>query len=191
MLDYSLNIANSYEFKEPWVLYFHEKNADQVYIKNIIKIIEIKTIADFWGTVNNIPMPINLFSMNGKTKILRINENYYVPNAYSFFKSYMFPTWENTRNGSEVCIKTHSLEDVNKYFNELMLLCVSIDENSILNNIIGIRVVDASYGIKNNYKIELWFNDICDFEIIKNYLHNYLNTESNHILYREHLHMKE
>lgn len=181
----------NYPLENSWTLYFHEKNSEQIYIKNIIKIIEIKTISEFWGTINNIPMPIDLFSVNGKTKILRINEDYYVPNAYSFFRSEMFPSWENTRDGSEVCIKTHSLEQINNYFNELMILCVSSNYNDIFTNLIGIRVVDASYGIKNNYKLELWFNDICNFDNIKNYLYSYLNTGSNPILYREHLHMKE
>lgn len=190
MEDNSFDTAQKYQLITPWILYFHEKNVEQVYINNIIKLIEIKTVADFWGTVNNIPMPIDLFSVNGKTKILRINECYYVPNAYSFFKDGMFPTWENTRNGSEVCIKSHSLENINRYFNELMILCVS-NNDTILDDLIGIRVVDASYGIKNNYKVELWFNTICDFDYIKKYLYNNLNTESNIILYREHLHMKE
>lgn len=179
-----------YELDSHWVLYFHEKNPDQAYIKNIVKIIEIKTIKDFWGTVNNIPMPDKIFSVNGKRKILGINQEYYIPNAYSFFKVGMFPTWENTREGSEVCIKTYSLEQVNNYFNELMLLCIS-NENNLFENLIGLRVVDASYGQKNNYKIELWFSSLCDFEVIKKYLQDYLNITNSPILYREHLNMKE
>lgn len=181
-----------YEFNTSWTLYFHEKNTENDYIKNILKLIDINNIKDFWGTINNIPKPLEMFSENGCRKILRINKEYYVPNAYSLFKSGFSPTWENTREGSEICLKTNNLETVNYYFNELCMVVVC-EADDILDNLTGIRVVDASYNHKNNYKLEIWFNNLCNFESIKEFLNSKIeiNAKNTKILYREHLNINE
>lgn len=178
------------EFDTKWSLFFHEKNSSKAYLENIVKLIDIITIRDFWGTINNIPMPKDLFSNYGVKKTLRIDKTNYCPNGYSFFKNGEFPSWENTREGSEVCLKTSSIENINYIFNELLLECVS-SLDPVFDTLIGIRVIDASYNKVNNYKLEMWFNNICDVKNVKNYLTTKLNIKDFHILYREHLYMKE
>lgn len=183
MIDYKLN--------ETWTFYFHKKEEGVLYVDNIIKLIDIDNIKDFWGTINNIPMPLLSFSVGGMRKKVRINEDIYIPNAYSFFRDDIFPSWENCREGSEICLKLNNLELTNKYFLDLMLLVIG-NFDDISGYINGIRVVDSSYNNRNNYKIEIWFNIVCDFSEAKKIISNYLNlTDKSIILYREHSKIEE
>ena len=181
-----------YLLNDTWTLYFHAKDTNKKYNDNTSKVIDISTIADFWGTFNNFPKPLEMFSEYGKTKIVkRTNET---PGALSFFRKNSYPTWEHesNTNGFEWSFRKYKdFEDTNTLWEKLLLTVVSenFEHADIIN---GIRIVDCSVDYRITYRIEVWLSD-------KNYK-EFFDTKIKQILeipqfikllYRDHSTLKE
>jgi len=130
------------KLKQTWCLYLHYKDLGKMYNDNIEKLIEIPDIQTFWGTYNNIPKTYEIFSdgINIK-KIKRTNAT---PCAYSFFRSNVFPCWEDPMNnkGFEISIRNNYNFNL---FQEQWL-------NSILNLISGNEELECINGISFGYR---------------------------------------
>ena len=173
-----------------WTLFFHEKNNNKVYNNNTIKLIDINTIADFWGTYNNIPEPSKMFfdGINHK-KVKSLNAT---PNALSFFKKDIYPAWEdpNNVNGFEFSIKYYYIQSINEFWKNTLITVINEDyESSDYLN--GVRIVDCSVYNRVIYRLEFWFNDKKNKNIIENDIKNVFYLNNCKLLYRDHNTLKE
>ena len=181
-----------YPLHRTWSLYFHSKNKEKTYSQNTIKIIDIESIETFWRTYNNIPQPKELFNSGFENKVLRIEKEYYVPNAYSFFEKGVYPTWDATNNinGAELSIrKFKGLPEMNEIWENSLIYLIS-ENFEFSKNIKGIRFVDSTLPGKPMYRIEYWFDNV-EYKIqIQEYIKKMFNIKTN-LLYRVHKDVKE
>lgn len=183
----------NYPLNDSWNFYFHAKNSDKKYSENTTKLITVSDIKDFWGTVNNIPCPTDMFSephaLNKQLK--RTGEK---PAAISLFRVNSYPTWEDptNTNGYELSMrKIKDLYSVNEQWNNIMALVVgeNFEHSEILN---GVRIVDCTIDDKIMYRIEFWFSD----KLHKDYFENKIKQSLNipkfiKLMYRDHCSLKE
>ena len=188
--DELVDIGKQLKLNYNWTLYYHIKNNKNYYNDNTIKLIDISNVSDFWGTYNNIPKPSKFFydGMNYK-KMKSTNET---PSAYSLFKDNIFPAWEedSNLNGFEFSIKYYNYNSIDKIWLDYLLILISNDYEHI-DKFNGIRIVDCSIHSKIMYRIELWFSDINDKNIIDKTLKTDFNNITSKILFREHKVLKE
>lgn len=179
------------ELKDKWSLYLHYKDLGKMYNDNIEKLIEIPDIQTFWSTYNNIPKIYEIFSDGISVK--KIKRTDATPCAYSFFRSNVFPCWEDPMNnkGFEISIR-------NNYnfilFQEQWLHSILnlISGNEELDCINGIRVVDCTKGKSVLYRMEFWVSDEKYKSKIEEMLKSDLFSLNKYILmYRSHLNIKE
>ena len=183
-------IAKELNLNYTWSLYYHVKNNLKLYNDNTYKMIDINTIADFWGTFNNVPIP-SIFFYDGVNykKIKKTDET---PAAYSFFKNNIFPAWEEELNinGFEFSFKIFDIKMIDDKWINLLLFIINNNYNYIeyLN---GVRIVDCSYSNKAVYRIEIWYSDINYKNIIEQNFKKDFETYNFKIFYREHKILKE
>lgn len=183
-----------------WTLYFHAKDKSKNYATNTIKIMDIFTIEDFWGCLNNTPKPCDLFYDGYIQKQLKITDRYkgetegtiYTPNAWSFFEKGVNPTWDDPSNinGAEWSIrKFNGLKDISDmWITTLVNLVGEVFDYS--HHIKGIRIVDSTLPEKPMYRLEVWFDKVEVSDIIQNHIKQIFNIKS-HLLYRVHKNVKE
>jgi len=185
-----VSIGKNLKLNNVWNLYYHIKNTKNLYNDNTIHLMKIDNISDFWGTYNNIPQPSKLFydGINNK-KIKSTNET---PSAYSLFKDNIFPAWEdvNNINGFEFSIKYYNYNLIDKIWLDYLLSIIS-NEYEHIDKFNGIRIIDCSIYNKIMYRIELWFSDINDKNIIDKTFKTDFNNITSKILFREHKVLKE
>ena len=195
-LNNSDKLIDNLNLSRKWTLYFHSKDHEKKYMENMIKLIDIDTIQLFWQTYNNIPEVINLFSKNGNYKNIKITfpgkePDTYIPSAYSFFDSKILPTWESTRLGGELSIREVDLENIQRMW-KIILVSIISEEYKYSTDIDGARIVDSSYNEVNNYRLELWINNLENLSSHKKYLINLLGLNRKiKFLFREHVEIEE
>jgi hypothetical protein len=176
-----------------WTLYFHAKNQGKKYADNKEKLIDISDIKTFWGTINNIPTPCQMFSDGSKnTKMLKRTGQ--IPNAYSFFKKGIDPCWEDPKNvnGGEWSIR--KFKDVSPtddlWLNLLINLIGETFDKS--ENINGVRVVDCTRDTQVMYRIEIWYDSLNDKAFFEKKIKEICELP-NHtkLLFRDHSTVKE
>ena len=182
-----------YTLNREWTLFYHAKDKNKSYDQNTIKLIDITTVEDFWKTLNNIPKPVDIFNDGSKyTKILKINGEQYLSNAYSFFQKGVIPTWDDPSNvnGAEWSIRRfNGLGDIsNMWVTSLVDLISEHFEYS--EHIKGIRIVDSTLPSKPMYRLEYWFDTTDVSQYVHDYIKKSLQIKMN-LLYREHKHIKE
>lgn len=179
-----------------WSLYFHSKDHDKKYMDNMLKLIDIDNAYLFWQSYNNIPNVSKLFSNNGNFKNIKITfpekeSNVYIPSAYSFFDKNILPTWEDTRLGGELSIREIDIHNLEKMWKTILVSIIS-EEYKYSSDIDGVRVVDSSYNDINNYRLELWINNLDNLSSHKKYLVNLLGLNKKiKFLFREHTEIQE
>lgn len=175
-----------------WTLYFHAKDKSTNYDNNTLKIMDINTIEDFWGTFNNVPRPLDLFGDGYVVKALKINGKLYTPNAWSFFQTGVKPTWDDDANinGAEWSIrKFNGLKEISNMWMTFLLHLVGENfEHS--QHIKGIRIVDSTLPEKPMYRLEIWFDKLEVSDAIHKYIKDLFNIKNN-LLYRVHKNVKE
>ena len=175
-----------------WTLYFHAKDKSQNYDNNTIKIIDISTIQDFWGTFNNIPKPCDLFYDGYTSKALKLGGVMYMPNAWSFFEKGIIPTWDDPSNinGAEWSIRRfHGLKDISDMWMTALLDLVG-EMFDYSHHIKGIRIVDSTLPEKPMYRLEIWFDSITVSDHVHKHIKKLFNIKNN-LLYRVHKNVKE
>jgi len=183
----------NFSLNDTWTLYFHAKNLEKKYNDNTSKVIEINNIGTFWGALNHLPKPTEMFSEPGKyNKIVKRTGE--TPAALSLFRKNSYPTWEHltNQNGFEWSLKKY--KDFN-LINDLWinLLVKTIGENfehsELLN---GVRIVDCSIDYKIIYRIEFWFSDKTFKDYFESKVKEFLELPNNiKLLYRDHSTLKE
>tara|TARA_B110001452_G_scaffold78096_1_gene63677 strand:+ start:4281 stop:4829 length:549 start_codon:yes stop_codon:yes gene_type:complete len=179
------------ELQHKWILYLHYKNLGKLYNDNIEKIIEISDIKTFWETYNNIPKITELFSDG--INIKKIKRTGATPCAYSFFKSDIFPCWEDPMNikGFEISIRNNYNFNVlqDQWLNSILQL---ISGNEKLECINGVRIVDCTKGKSVLYRMEFWVSDEKFRAEVEDILKSELFYLDKYILmYRTHTNIKE
>jgi hypothetical protein len=181
------------KLNDTWTLYFHAKNLHKKYNDNTSKIIEIDNIKTFWGALNNLPKPTEMFSEPGKyNKIVKRTGE--TPAALSLFRKNSYPTWEDltNQNGFEWSLKKY--KDFN-LINDLWIniLVKTIGENFEHSNILnGVRIVDCSIDFKIIYRLEFWFSDKNFKDYFESKVKEFLELSNNiKLLYRDHSTLKE
>lgn len=137
-------------FSNKWVLYAHLHCGSTTYFNSYIKVSEIKTIADFWQTINNLPTAYDLYYnsifMDGKRVV-----------AYSLFKDDILPEWEdpvNTKGCEWGCRDNISEKVFSSMWSSLILAAV----NDELDDVVGIRCINKTNKIRSLFKIEVWMS---------------------------------
>lgn len=181
-----------YPLDDSWTLYLHYKDLGKMYNDNVEKLIKICDVVTFWQTFNNIPKTYEIFS-DGKY-IKKMKRNNATPCAYSFFRSNIFPCWEDDKNkeGFEFSVKNgHYLQ---KFHEEWMnsLLEIIGNNNELYKSINGIRIVDCTKHDSVLYRMEFWV----DSEEKRSEIEDVLKSDSFGLkrykfLYRSHKNMKE
>jgi hypothetical protein len=183
---------NNVELNDSWTLYLHYKDLGTCYNDNVEKLIEIKDIITFWGTINNIPKTYNLFS-DGSSNIKKIKRTNCTPCAYSFFKTGISPYWEDDQNkhGCEYSIRTnYSFEYFHRIWIHSLVTLISCD-NVLCDVINGIRVVDCTKQSSVLYRIEYWFkNDVSKTSQVTK-INEIFKLNGYKIIYKSHKNMKE
>jgi hypothetical protein len=140
-----------------WVIWEHrspDKNSKS-YEDNMVKLLEVATIEDFWRAYNNIPKPSAIF-FDGRTRKKFKDRSV---ESFSLFKKNIKPEWEDpmNRSGAEwFCRKTFPAQQLDDFWQTLALGMIgeTIDP---ADEICGARVVDKSTGSRQMYRLELWF----------------------------------
>ena len=181
-----------FSLQDTWCLYLHYKDLGKLYNDNVEKLIEINDVKTFWQTFNNIPKVYEIFSDgNGIKKMKRNNAT---PCAYSFFRSNVFPCWEDDRNkdGFEFSIKNgNNLPKLQEEWLNSLLELIS-ETQEIYKSITGMRIVDCTKYDSVLYRMEFWI----DTEDKKEEIEKILKSDSFKLkkykfLYRSHKNMKE
>ena len=182
-----------FHLNREWTLYFHAKNQGKKYADNKEKLIDIPDIHTFWGTMNNMPTPSQMFSDGtGVKKILKRTGQ--TPNALSFFVKGIDPSWEDPKNinGGEWSIrKFKEVVCVDELWQNLLVnLIGETFENS--EHVNGVRVVDCTRGDAVMYRIEIWF-DSTKYNVFFEKKIKEICGLPNHskLLYRDHSSVKE
>ena len=184
-------IGKQIKLNDSWNLYFHAKNSSKLYNDNTTKLIEINNVADFWGTINNVPKPSVMFFDGVNTKLLKSTGE--TPGALSFFRSKTFPSWENEHNinGFEWSVKLYNDTNIDNIWLNILTttICEDFENSEILN---GIRIVDSSIDCKIITKLEFWFSDKKYQKDFENNIKNIFDfPKSTKLLYRDHCVLKE
>lgn len=181
-----------YPLDDTWTLYLHYKDLGKLYNENVEKLMEIGDVVTFWKTFNNIPKIYQIFSDG--INIKKMKRNNATPCAYSFFRSDVFPCWEDDKNkeGFEFSVKNgnHLVKFQDEWTNCILELISNKQE--IYKCINGIRMVDCTKYDSILYRMEIWV----DSEKNKNEIEKILRSESFGLkkykfLYRSHVNMKE
>tara|TARA_B100001778_G_scaffold312944_1_gene297037 strand:- start:66 stop:632 length:567 start_codon:yes stop_codon:yes gene_type:complete len=187
-----MSITEGHELSNKWNLYLQYKDLSTNYSGNVEKLIEINTIEEFWGTINNIPNICELFSDGYHIK--KIKKNNSTPCCYSFFREEIQPFWEDPKNinGFEFSIKeNNNLMSFNNLWISSLLELIS-NKSVDYNSINGIRIVDCTKGKSLMYRLEFWFSDEkCREEMLNIIKNNFITTKSYTFSFRIHQNMKE
>ena len=183
----------NYPLNDSWNFYFHAKNKNRKYSDNTTKLITVSDIKDFWGTVNNVPCPTDMFSEpHALNKILKRTGE--TPAALSLFRKKSYPTWEDPTNacGYELSMrKIKDLYSVNDQWTNVMALVVgeNFEHSEILN---GVRIVDCTIEDKIMYRIEFWFSEKTNQDYFEAKIKQSLNIPKFiKLMYRDHCSLKE
>lgn len=184
------SIGTQMKLQYDWNLYYHIKNNNNYYNDNTIKLITISNISDFWGTYNNIPPP-SIFFYDG-INYKKMKSTNQTPSAYSLFKDNVFPAWEDALNkdGFEFSIKFYNNNNIDNIWLNYLLNIIGNNYEHI-DKLNGIRIVDCSIYNKVMYRIELWFSNINDKNIIEKTFKTDFDNITSKILFREHKVLKE
>ena len=181
-----------YPLNRSWTLYFHVKDKNNNYDVNTIKLIDISTIEDFWGTFNYVPKPVDLFYDGYTVKMLKLGGTNYMPNAWSFFQKGIKPTWDDpcNVNGAEWSVrKFNGLKDISNMWTTILVDLVG-EVFDYSQHIKGIRIVDSTLPEKPMYRLEIWFDSVELSSPIETYIKQLFNIKGN-LLYRVHKNAKE
>ena len=181
-----------YPLDDSWTLYLHYKDLGKLYSDNVEELMKISNITLFWQTFNNIPKIYDIFS-DGQT-IKKMKRNNATPSAYSFFRSNIFPCWEDDKNkeGFEFSVKNgNQLQKFQEEWMNCILELIS-NKHDIYKCINGIRMVDCTKCDSVLYRMEFWV----DSEENKDTIEQILKSDSFGLkkykfLYRSHKNMKE
>jgi translation initiation factor 4E len=172
---------------DTWVLWEHQKNNKLNYEQNTKELGSFNTIQDFWRYYNNYPYPSVIFS-NGTSKPIVSNPDREIA-SISLFKKGVCPKWEDPKNsnGGEVAIrKFQNVKELDEMWELLSMLCIG-EQFDLSDDITGIRVVDSSISKKALYRIELWFSDKANKDVIENSFKKLLKLGAFiQIYYKEH-----
>lgn len=183
----------AFPLNDSWDFYFHAKDTSKNYSQNTTKLITVDNIKDFWGTVNNVPCPTDMFSEPGALhkQLKRTGET---PAAISLFRTKSYPTWEDAtnKNGYELSMrKIKDLYSINEQWITVMTLAIgdNFEHSDILN---GVRIVDCTINDKIMYRIEFWFSDKLHQKYFETIIKQNLNIPTFiKLMYRDHCTMKE
>lgn len=181
-----------YSLDDKWFLYLHYKDLGKMYNDNIEKLMEISDIMTFWQTFNNIPKIYEIFSDGQSIKKMKRNNS--TPCAYSFFRSDVFPCWEDdkNKNGFEFSVKNgiHLYKFQDEWMNCILELISN--KHEIYKFINGIRIVDCTKLDSVLYRMEFWVDSEDKREEIEQILKSEaFGLKKYKFLYRSHKNMKE
>jgi len=181
-----------YPLDDSWTLYLHYKDLGKMYNDNVEKLIEINNVVTFWQTFNNIPKIYEIFS-DGRS-IKKMKRNNAIPCAYSFFRSNVFPCWEDDKNkeGFEFSVKNGN--QLHKFQEEWINCILELISNNqdIYKCINGIRMVDCTKYDSVLYRMEIWVDSEENKDTIEQILKSELfGLKRYKFLYRSHKNMKE
>lgn len=148
-------------FTNSWSFYVHLQSVSATFNFSFIKIAEIRSVADYWRVMNNIPsckdLHTNTVLMDGKRII-----------AYSFFKEDITPEWEHPINNSGCewgCRDEMSAEFFSDMFLHLTLCAINCE----MDDVVGIRCINKCNKLRNLHKLEIWMqcNDEQHTDLVK------------------------
>ena len=150
-------MAKELKLQSEWCIWEH-RVPDKVaksYEDNMVKLVDISNVHDFWCAWNHIPKPSQLF-YDGHVRKRFANRTV---DAFSIFKKNIKPEWEDpaNRTGAEWYIKKQfPMQQLDDLWLNLALSLVgeTVDTG---DEICGARVVDKSVGPRCMYRLELWF----------------------------------
>lgn len=168
-----------------WILWEHQ-NTNQNYEQNTREVGKFKTIEDFWKHYNNYPVPSKIFYNGYKPKLANPTREI---SSLSLFKEGVFPKWEDPKNnsGADLAIRSFaSLDQLDYIWETMSMLCIG-DQYTVPDDITGIRIVDSSIPNKKVlYRIEIWFSDKNNKELVEKDLKSKLSIDNIELFYKEH-----
>lgn len=160
-------------FEHKWNLYGHTQSISQTYSSAFVKLSTIKTIADFWCTMNNIPSAYDLHSHQ-----IFMDEKRIV--AYSLFKENITPEWEHQMNinGCELGFRDElDVETFSQLWNTFTLSAV----NNEIDHVVGIRAINKCNKSRCIYKFEIWLDTVDETHI--KYVQDFINKAFGHLVH--------
>eukprot|EP00588_Corethron_pennatum_P015505 CAMPEP_0194266504 /NCGR_PEP_ID=MMETSP0169-20130528/1383_1 /TAXON_ID=218684 /ORGANISM="Corethron pennatum, Strain L29A3" /LENGTH=192 /DNA_ID=CAMNT_0039007205 /DNA_START=99 /DNA_END=677 /DNA_ORIENTATION=+ len=152
--------TQKHPLQHDWVLWEHIAGArnPSEWKQNMKMLGSFNTVEDFWCYFNHIPKPSQIFFDGENRK--KVGPEGKVIEEYSIFKRGIDPQWEDPKNstgGEFYCRRHMEPEQLNLYWQNIVLGVVGETLDGDENHINGVRVVDKGKTYPM-FRIELWID---------------------------------